>query len=661
MRLNRLIDAVVLLALVTLVTASRAAEPVPVFVLHSYSQEYPWTLGQHRGFMDALKADTARAYDVRVEYLDTKRIGYTPAYAELIAAHLQEKYRAYLPSAIYVTDDNALTFALAHLQRVFPGVPVFFSGINNYAVKSQLDPAHFTGVFERKEIAPNLELMRAIASGIRDIVVVGDASETYRAIESEIRVELQSQSGISASFVSSKRIDDLIARLKEQQSRFVFLTTLGALVDRDGRTLTLPETIGAIVAAGDFVVFSMEDAYLQPGVLGGYVTSGPRQGHAAAGLLRRHLDGAPLASLAPIEASPNEYIIDDQQLARTGLFLPTSIAHRATHINAPPTFYQANRTLVLGALYTLASLAVLGLLAALIVYVRKNREILGASRQLAETRDGLDRAQRIAQMGNWDWRIAENRLHWSDGIYRVFGIEPSAFDASYEAFMGFVHPDDRESVDLQVLCALDGTAPYDIEHRIVRPDGEIRVVHENAEILRDADGVAVRMVGTVQDVTERKAAEQALLDSEARANLIIENAPDAMLVVDAGGPHPAPERPRRDHVRLCPRRTCRANRSTSWCPEHLRPQHRHDREDYVQHAEPTADGQNQGSICAAQGRKQLPGGDQPCAHRPRERYPDHRIGGGHHRAQGPGGRAQDAPRPAGGPGDRAHRRTGGRA
>ncbi len=281
-----------------------AAEPVPVFVLHSYSQEYPWTRGQHSGFMDVLNADKARGYDVRAEYLDTKRTGYTPAYGDLIAGQLREKYRGYRPAAVYVSDDNALSFALTHLDQIFPQVPVFFSGVNDYGVRPRLDPARVTGVFEKKEIGPNLELMRMIARDVREILVVGDATETYRAIEHEIRLELARQPGISATFISAARIEDLIARLKAQRTRFVFLTTLGAIAGPDGRKLTLPETIGAIVKAGDFVVFSMEDAYLYPGVLGGYVTSGPRQGGAAAGLLRRWLDGEPLTALPPIEASP---------------------------------------------------------------------------------------------------------------------------------------------------------------------------------------------------------------------------------------------------------------------------------------------------------------------------------------------------------------------
>lgn len=104
--------------------------------------------------------------------------------------------------------------------------------------------------------------MRQIDPGIKEIVIVGDATETYQAIESEIRGELQHHSDIHASFLSSNRIDDLIGQLLRHKERFVFLTTLGAVTDHNGRTLTLFETVAAIVNAGRFVVFSMEDAYL---------------------------------------------------------------------------------------------------------------------------------------------------------------------------------------------------------------------------------------------------------------------------------------------------------------------------------------------------------------------------------------------------------------
>ena len=279
-----------LAAIVVLVIATGAvvrvhagpARTAPVFVLHSYSQEYPWTRRQHEGFTHALGAAGLDASDLRVEYLDTKRVPYTPASARAMAVHLAGKYAGYRPRAIYVSDDNALSFALTHLTQIFPDTPVFFSGVNDDTIRARLDPDRVTGVFERKEIAPNLTLMRRLYPDTHDVLVVGDDSETFAAIRRDISAELANQPDIRARFVSAGRIDRLVEALRGQPERIVFLTTLGAVSDADGRTLSLPETIAAIVQSGRFIVLSMEDAYLYPGVLGGFVTSGQRQGAAAA-------------------------------------------------------------------------------------------------------------------------------------------------------------------------------------------------------------------------------------------------------------------------------------------------------------------------------------------------------------------------------------------
>jgi len=498
----------------------QAAVPTSIFVLHAYSQEYPWTRGQHQGFVEALNGDTSRAYDLSVEYLDTKRAGYGSAYAGLIGDYLRQKYRGYRPAAIYVTDDNALSFARSHMDSIFPGVPVFFSGVNDTEVRAHLDAARITGVFEKKEIVPNLRLMRQIDPGIREIVIVGDASETYRSIESEIKQALRRHPDVRATFISASRIDDLTTRLRARKERFVFLTTLGAVADRDGRTLTLPETIAAIVEAGRFVVFSMEDAYLYPGVLGGYVTHGPRQGGAAAQLMVRHLNGTPVRELPPVERSPNEHIVDESELLKAGLALPEDIANQVTFVNKVPTFYATNRPIIIGALYSLAALLFVSLASSLLLFIRKNRQIARASQQLSDTKDSLDRAQQIAQIGNWDWQITEKRLFWSEGIYRLFGLSPTEFAASYEAFLERVHPDDRAAVEAAVGKAMESGAPYALDHRIVLPDGTERVVHESAEVLLDEQGKAVRMIGTVQDVTAWRQTEQALRDKDAHLEYI---------------------------------------------------------------------------------------------------------------------------------------------
>lgn len=129
------------------------------------------------------------------------------------------------------------------------------------------------------------------------------------------------------------------------------------------------------------------------------------------------------------------------------------------------------------------------------------------SEALALSRARLANAQRIAHLGNWDWDIVGNDLHWSDEIYNIFGISKALFGASYEAFLGSVHPDDRDMVDTAVRDALGLGRPYSIDHRIVLPSGEVRMVHEQAEVIRDSSGNPIAMSGTVQDITERKRAE----------------------------------------------------------------------------------------------------------------------------------------------------------
>ncbi|MFX1521788.1 MAG: PAS domain-containing protein, partial [Promethearchaeota archaeon] len=134
--------------------------------------------------------------------------------------------------------------------------------------------------------------------------------------------------------------------------------------------------------------------------------------------------------------------------------------------------------------------------------------------------------------GNWDWNIQTNELHWSDEIYRIFGLAPQEFGATYEAFLNSVHPEDRELVKQSVDEALYERKPYSIDHHIVLPDGEVRIVHEQAEVTFDETGRPVRMMGTVLDITERKKLELQLIESEKRYRGLYESSIDGILSVD---------------------------------------------------------------------------------------------------------------------------------
>jgi PAS domain S-box-containing protein len=132
----------------------------------------------------------------------------------------------------------------------------------------------------------------------------------------------------------------------------------------------------------------------------------------------------------------------------------------------------------------------------------------------------LIHAQQIARMGNWDWNIVTNELYWSAQVFKLFGLDPTESEGAYERFLQGVHPADRVQTHQAVQAAVDGTAPYNIEHRVLWPDGSVRVMHEQGEVIRDAEGKALKMTGTVQDITERKMTETALAEKTRALQLL---------------------------------------------------------------------------------------------------------------------------------------------
>jgi len=127
-----------------------------------------------------------------------------------------------------------------------------------------------------------------------------------------------------------------------------------------------------------------------------------------------------------------------------------------------------------------------------------------------------------------------NELYWSDEIYRIFGRSPQEFGATYDAFLNYIHPDDRDYVDNAVNQAMKGK-PYSIDHRIVLASGEERIVHEQAEVTFEKGNNPVRMKGIVQDITQRKQTEKALERANAYNRSLIEVSLDPLVTIGPDG------------------------------------------------------------------------------------------------------------------------------
>jgi PAS domain S-box-containing protein len=144
-------------------------------------------------------------------------------------------------------------------------------------------------------------------------------------------------------------------------------------------------------------------------------------------------------------------------------------------------------------------------------------------------------AQRSANIGSWDWDIQSGDLKWSDTIEPMFGFSDGEFGKTYEAFLDCVHKDDRQFVIDSVNACVEENKDYNIEHRIVWPNGAIRTVSETGDVVRDEKGSAIRMLGIVQDITERKQMEEAFLEAEETYRITLTNISDAVFVTDDKG------------------------------------------------------------------------------------------------------------------------------
>jgi PAS domain S-box-containing protein len=125
-----------------------------------------------------------------------------------------------------------------------------------------------------------------------------------------------------------------------------------------------------------------------------------------------------------------------------------------------------------------------------------------------ESRRQLLEAEAIAHLGSWEWDVETNRISWSEEMYVITGVDPDTFEPSYESFMACVHPDDRDAVARVTEQALQDRESVNVEYRVARPDGAVAVVQGRARVVLDLRGKVVKMVGTAQDVTERKRHEE---------------------------------------------------------------------------------------------------------------------------------------------------------
>ena len=483
-----------------------ALEKIRVFTLHSYSQEYPWTKDQHNAFTSTLNSGD-EDFEFYVEYLDTKRLKLTAEYKKMFLKYLQDKFSTISPSIIYVTDDNALNFMRENYSKLYgntKSIPVFFSGVNNLSMNEILPKNIFVGVYEVKDIKPNIELIKQFSPQTRDIYIVGDASNTYNSIKKEIQKQETEFSNINFHYISDENIINVKKQLPKKQRSFVLLSTIGNFKSNDGFTLLPQESIKKLSDLGNLTILTMEDAYMYKGVVGGYVTSATQQGKNAAILAQKYLKYQSIKDIGSLLKSPNLYTFNHKELIKARVLLSEYIRRESIIINKDQDFIEKNKIIFTQILLIVFLFATLILIAIYAVQRKKSIQLLEQlddiehiKSQLYSTNNLLCTTLKNAHIGYWILNINNDQVFISDELIDILKVDISLYKDDKDFLSYFVHFNDKKLFYDKISEVKKKKEKISFNHRMINSKNQVLNVQHTLYTEGNKKNKTVKIVGII--------------------------------------------------------------------------------------------------------------------------------------------------------------------
>ncbi len=304
--------ACLVLMLLSVFSAAYAAEQKNVLILNAYHDGYQWTNDITKGVMSVLDANKVKVY---IDYLDTKRNPGDP-YQKGLDDFYRTKFKGVSFDAVVVSDDDALAFMRRNRDKMFPNIPVVFTGINWFTPEKLGGLKGITGVNEDADVQATLDLMLSLHPAVKKIYIVNDTTTTGKVVHDKLdQIIPKYQGKVEFVWLEDVEMSTIVATVSKLGTDSLVLMTVFQK-DKAGTFFEFSESTKLVSDASKVPMYGLWDFNLKYGIVGGMLTSGFYQGKAAGDMVNRILKGTSPDSIPVLMQSPNKYMFDYVQLDR---------------------------------------------------------------------------------------------------------------------------------------------------------------------------------------------------------------------------------------------------------------------------------------------------------------------------------------------------------
>ncbi len=482
-----------------------------VLFIHSEAADAPVFVAEEQRIRRELQSSLANKVQFFVEYMDHSRVEH-PGYADSLAAYLHEKYASKQIDLIVAIGPEALPFTVAYRREFSPHAPVVFSYPNIGFLKRVSLPADVTGLVPQLEVTPTLNLILMLHPQTRQIAIILGPASTRPNLASDLELVKNQlkpfENRLTFPLIGEGRISDVASQVAALPpgTPILYLFYVG---DEGKDFISAVDAADVITRVAKGPVYDVSDAHLGHGIVGGWLSSDADYQSNIAQLSLHVLQGNTLSSAG--ESPGGRYIFDERQLKKWNIDLDKLPPGSEIRFHEPTVWEQHRWWMIAGlGVIVFQALLIFGLL-------MQRRKRLLAENGLLNNSAALKEAQRLAGVGSWQWDSRTDTVTWTEELYRIVGRDPRLQAPSYREHPGIYAAESWERLQRAVADALQTGSSYVLDLEIIHPNSKARWAIARGEPVRDAHGQIIGLHGTVQDITERKRAEQTLRDSKERA------------------------------------------------------------------------------------------------------------------------------------------------